>query len=160
MQWNVLYLRPRTEKKMATICGAMGLEYYLPLRMERKIYQRRAVTTHIPLFPSYFFVQYSNEHLDTMREFQLLLKEIKPQKESALIHDLDQIRKALEIDPTLGAARSLKNGLRVRIIDGPFSGIEGKIAKIRGITKVSLNVDLINQAVKVEVSGDQLEIIE
>lgn len=160
MQWNVLYLKPRTEKKIATICAAMGLEYYLPLRMERKIYQRRAVTTMLPLFPSYFFVQYGNEHLDTFRELKLMLKEIKPEKESTLIHELDQIRKALEADPTLGAARSLKNGLRVRIVDGPFAGIEGKISKISSITKVSLNVDLINQAVKVEVCGDQLEIIE
>ena len=41
MNWNVLYLRPRTEKKMADYAQGLGLEFYLPLRKETKVYQRR-----------------------------------------------------------------------------------------------------------------------
>jgi transcription antitermination factor NusG len=160
MKWNVLYLKPRTEKKMARICEIMGVEYYLPLRIERKTYQRRAVTTHIPVFPSYFFAQYDREHLSKLKEFNLLLREMESQKEAILVHELDQIKKALAVDSSLGADTALKKGLMVRITDGPFTGIEGRIEKVRQKTKVSLDVNLINQAIRVEVEGSQLEILD
>jgi transcriptional antiterminator RfaH len=160
MSWNVLYLRPRTEKKMARVCDIMGVEYYLPLRVERKTYQRRVVTTEIPVFPSYFFAQYEREHLSKMKEFDLLIREMDSRRGDLLVHELDQIKKALSVDPSLGADTALKKGLMVRITDGPFTGIEGKIEKVRQKTKVSLDVNLINQAIRVEVEGSQLEIID
>lgn len=160
MSWQVLYLRPRTEKKMARLCDVVGVEYYLPLRIQRKVFQRRAVTTEIPLFPSYFFASFDRDQLSELKEFDLLLKTMVPKQESVLIHSLDQIRMALSVDPSLGADTALKKGLRVRITDGPFAGIEGKIDKIRQRTKVSLDVDLINQAIRVEVEGNQLEILD
>lgn len=153
-------MRPRTEKKMAKLCEAVGVEFYLPMRVQRRTYQRRAVTTHIPVFPSYFFAAFDVQQLSKIKEFDLLLKVMVPEKEAALIHELNQIKKALEVDPSLGADTALKKGLLVRITDGPFAGIEGKIEKVRARTKVSLDVEMINQAIRVEVEGDQLEILE
>jgi len=43
MSWMVMYLKPRCEKKLAEYCRIQDMEYYLPLRMERKVYQRRKV---------------------------------------------------------------------------------------------------------------------
>ena len=81
-------------------------------------------------------------------------------QDDLLIHELDQIKKALAIDSSLGADTALKKGLMVRITDGPFTGIEGRIEKVSQKTKVSLDVDLINQAIRVEVEGSQLEILD
>ena len=156
----MLYLRPRCEKKMAKVCEAVGTEYYLPMRVQRRTYQRRAVTTHIPVFPSYLFASFDSDQLSKMKEFDLLLRIMEPRKESALLHELDQIRKALAVDPSLGADTALRKGLLVKIIDGPFAGIEGKVERVRQKTFVSLNVEMINQAIRVEVEGHQLEIIE
>ncbi len=155
-----MYLRPRTEKKMAKVCEAIGAEFYLPMRVQRKTYQRRAVTTEIPVFPSYLFASFSREQLSKMKEFDLLLKVMPPDKEESLVHELDQVKKALSVDPSLGADTALREGLLVRIVDGPFAGIEGKIEKVRQKTKVSLDVEMINQAIRVEVEGDQLEILD
>ena len=74
MGWNVLYLKPRTEKKMAKVCEVVGVEYYLPMRTERKTYQRRAVTSQIPVFPSYLFACCDRTELSKMKEFDLLLQ--------------------------------------------------------------------------------------
>ena len=160
MKWNVLYLKPRTEKKMARVCDIVGVEYYLPLRVERKTYQRRVVTTEIPVFPSYFFAQYDRQHLSKLKEFNLLLREMESKQDDLLIHELDQIKKALAIDSSLGVDTALNKDLMVRITDGPFTGIEGLIEKVSQKTKVSVDVDLINQAIRVEVEGSQLEILD
>lgn len=145
---------------MARLCDVVGVEYYLPLRLEKKVYQRRAVTTEIPVFPSYFFASFDRDQLSKLKEFDLLLKTMEPDQELTLIHSLDQIRMALDVDASLGADAALKKGVLVRIIDGPFTGIEGKIDKVRQKTKVSLNVEMINQAIRVEVEGHQLEILD
>lgn len=159
MSWQVLYLKPRMEKKMANICESMGADHYLPLRLRRKIYQRRAVKSEIPLFPSYIFANLDGDTLSRIKTFDMILRSFKPDNEAQLLHQLQQIRLALDVDPTLGAETALKTGMRVKITDGPFAGIEGRVEKVSSITKVSLNVELISQAVRVEVDGDKLEII-
>ena len=58
MDWHVLHLKPRCEKKMAGYCVKLELAYYLPLRRETKVYQRRKVTVEKPVFPGYFFAAF------------------------------------------------------------------------------------------------------
>ena len=56
MKWQVLYLRPRLEKKTAELCRTSGIPCYLPVRSQTRTYQRRKVTTETPVFPGYLFV--------------------------------------------------------------------------------------------------------
>jgi transcription antitermination factor NusG len=77
-----------------------------------------------------------------------------------LLRELAQIRKALTVDPTLGADAALERGKAVRITGGPFLGVEGWVQNVRGHNKVCLNVDMIGQAIVVEVAREYLEILD
>ena len=71
-----------------------------------------------------------------------------------------QIRKALAVDPSLVASAKLKKGRKVRIIGGPFLGVEGTVALMRENSKVRLNVEIIGQAVPIDVRREYLEVID
>jgi len=160
MHWHVLYLRPRCEKKMAEYCKIHRLSYFLPLRRETKIYQRRKVTVEKPVFHGYFFVSFDRNGRLTLLKTNNIVRILVPPNERQFLHELAQIRKALSIDPTLGACTALKRGRHVRILGGPFMGVEGIISALKGTAKVRLNVDLIGQAVAVEVNREYLEVID
>ena len=161
MGWNVLYLRPRAEKKMAEYCIKHGLDHYLPLREETKIYQRRKVTVHKPVFVGYIFASFEREGRLALLKTNHILRIIQPDDEQKLLYELAQVREALAVDSTLGACAALTRGRQVRIVGGPFMGVEGCVWTLKkDRSKVRLNVEMIGQAVAIEVDRDYLELID
>jgi transcription antitermination factor NusG len=160
MGWHVLYVKPRSEKRMAEYCVAQGLEHYLPLRRETKIYQRRKVTVDKPVFPGYVFVRFDADSRLTVLKANPIVRVLETGDEGRLVHELDQVRKALAADPALGTVAALKRGTRVRIKAGPFMGVEGLVADMRNPTQVRLNVEMIGRAVVVDVDRDFVESME
>jgi transcription antitermination factor NusG len=159
MSWMVLYLKPRCEKKFAEYCRIHGIEYYLPLRTETKIYQRRKVIVEKPVFPGYFFSCMDEEGRLTLLKTNNIVRVFVPPEEKRLLFELDQVRKALMADPTLGSCVALERGKRVRITGGAFMGVEGMVSSLKGRSKVCLNVDMIGRAVAVEVDRQFLEVL-
>lgn len=159
MGWNVLYVRSRCEKKMAEFCRVYGFDFYLPLRSERRIYQRRKVEFEKPVFPGYLFASFDlADNKPILLRTNDILRVITPTSEAKLLQELEQIKMALSVDSTLGAVAAIKRGKRVRIIGGPFMGIEGVVHTLKGTNKVILNVEMINQAVAVEVDREYIEL--
>jgi len=145
---------------MGEFCRVQRYEYYLPLRQETKIYQRRKVTVEKPVFPGYIFVSFDRDGRLELLKTNNIVRILETADEQRLIHEIEQIRKALTVDATLGAVAALKKGRTVRITGGPFMGVEGQIHELKGSTKVLLNVDMIGRAVAVEVDRDFLELME
>jgi transcriptional antiterminator RfaH len=160
MGWHVLHLRPRSEKKVAEICVAYGLDHYLPLREETKIYQRRKVKVQIPMFPCYLFVSFEPEDRIHLQKTNHIIKILEPPSEKQLIQQLEQIRLALNVDPSLGVAEAIKQGRAIRIRGGPFMGVEGVVASERNAGKVRLNVEMIGQAVVIDIDRDLVELLD
>ena len=145
---------------MAEACAAHRLDHYLPLRRETKIYQRRKVTVWKPVFPGYIFAAFDSEGRLSLLKTNYIVRILEPTNEDALLRELDQIRQALEVDATLGACEALQTGRHVRITGGPFMGVEGIVESVKGVSKVVLNVELIGQAVVVEVASEYLDLTD
>lgn len=155
--WHVSHVRPRCEKKLAEYCARHGIRIDLPLREETKVYQRRRVTVQKPVFPGYAFVFFASDEKETVLKSNVIVRLIGVENQAQLIRDLAQIREALSVDPTLDACAAFQAGRRVRIRNGPFQGLEGVVKTLRGKTKVILNVEMIGQALAVEVGVEFLE---
>ena len=158
--WHVLHVRPRCEKKMAEYGNAHGLEYYLPLREETKVYQRRKVTVEKPVFPGYVFMVFGQAGRALVLKSNMIVRILPVTDQARLVRDLMQIRQALAVDNTLGASAALAKGRRVKIGGGPFMGLEGTVETARGTTRVFLTVEMIGQAVVVEVDRALLELLD
>lgn len=163
MVWNVLYLHPRSEKKVADICRVHRIPYYLPLRRTTRTYQRRQVTSETTVFPGYLFAGLDAVGRTTVLKTNHVLRVLTPHSSFRLLRQLVQIRRALRADPGLRVVRPLAKGHRVRIVGGPFQGIEGVVARLkdaRNPVRVILNVDLLGKAVCCEAGADQLERVD
>ncbi len=159
MSWYVLHLRSNSEKKVAEACRVNDIPYYLPLREETKIYQRRKVIVQIPLFRGYVFANVEPENRIHILRTNHVLRFLDPGNEGDLLHEIEQIRLALQVDPKLKASVALHEGARVRIKSGSFMGIEGVMQSVKGQYRVRLNVELVGQAVTLDVDRDYLEIL-
>tara|TARA_R110001583_G_scaffold164022_1_gene316541 strand:- start:791 stop:1264 length:474 start_codon:yes stop_codon:yes gene_type:complete len=56
MNWYVLYVKPKSEKKVAEMLRKIGVEVYCPLIKEIRQWSDRKKTVENPLFKSYVFV--------------------------------------------------------------------------------------------------------
>ncbi len=155
--WHVLHVKPRCEKKMEEYCVARRLTCYLPLREETKVYQRRRVTVHKPVFPGYVFIQFSAAARVEVLKSNLVVRDLPVVDQSVFVRQIEQVRLALAADPTLDACGAFTAGRRVRITGGPFMGLEGVVQTVRAKTRVMLNVEMIGQALAVEVGIEMLE---
>lgn len=158
--WSVLHVRSRCEKKVAEYAAGYGIEYYLPLREERKRYQRRWVVVQKPLFPGYVFTCFTPDQRQELIKNSQIVRLLVVEDQHHFLGELEQIRQALSIDSSLGVSPIPKAGKRVRILAGPFQGLEGIVSTQHGETRVFLTVEMIGQAVSVSAEIDTLEQIE
>ena len=159
MSWHAIYVKPRHEKKFARLCEILNLIHYLPLRTQTKVYQRRKVILDIPVFKGYVFASFENNVKTDLFMTDSIIRVIKPVDEVSFLFQLDQIKMALMIDPSLNASKALYKGLRVRINTGPFMGIEGIIDSVRKNSKIYLNVEMIGQSIVVMANKEDIEIM-
>ena len=157
MSWQVVYLRPRLEKKTAEACRRNRIAYYLPLRVRTRVYQRRKVTTELPLFPGYLFVDIDEAGRLALQKTNHVLRFLVPGRPRQLLRQLVQVRRALRVDPTLTTVKPLAVGRRVRILSGPFQGLEGQVARLSSTMRVVLTVEMIGQAIAVQAERSQVE---
>lgn len=160
LQWHVLHVKPRREKKVAEQCKLFKLPCFLPLRDETKIYQRRRVMVQKPVFPGYLFAAFDESGRTKLIQTNNLVRVLVPANEESFVCELSQVEAALSVDPTLGATAALRKGRFIRITGGPFRGVEGVIERLKSATTVCLNVDMIGQAIRVEVDKDFIELLD
>ena len=154
--WIVIHTRPRCEKKAADFCARHGIPAYLPLQQKVHRYGARVRPFWSPLFPGYVFCVASAAGRSTLRQNQHVANLLEVIDQARLVSQLDQIRQALAVDDVIEVMPYLAAGRRVQVTAGPFKGLEGVVQRVKGRTKVVLNVDMIQQAVCVEVDSTWL----
>ncbi len=152
-EWFCLHTRSRHEKRVATDCSVRQIPFFLPLRQSVKRYHGRAYVFDVPLFSGYLFCAATSEQKYALLNTNHLAQIIEVPDQSGLLHNLNQISLALERNAPLEPFPYLKRGVRVRITDGPMRGIEGIVSERRRKFRVILNVDLLHQAVALEIDA-------
>lgn len=155
--WKVLFVKPRAEKKVSEYCTLYNIPFYLPLREKTRVVQRRKITVQLPVFPGYVFAKFPASQRLPLQQTNLVVRILEPLHPRRMLRDLIMVRRALKADPALKPAKHLTQGRPVRIVAGPFQGVEGRVARMSGTLKVVLNIDMIGQAVSVTAEVDQVE---
>jgi transcription antitermination factor NusG len=157
VSWHFLHVRPRCEKKAAAYCSGAKVPCYLPLRVERKKYQRRLVEVWKPLFPGYVFAGFRPDQKVVLLQSGQIARVLEVKDQARFAGEIEQVRKALAAEPELQACPAITGGMPVRITKGPFQGLEGIVVKTKGRARVTINVDMIGQGVTIEAAEDALE---
>ena len=159
--WYVLYVRSRFEKKVAKELEERKIEYFLPLIPRLRYWKDRRKIVAMPLFPGYIFVhikladEVNVVSIDGVAWLISFLNKPAPIPES----QITDVKKLLIYPERVENIDYIKDGCMVEIIYGPFIGIQGKLVEHRGKRRLVVGIDLINQALSVEVEMDQVKMI-
>lgn len=151
--WVVLHTRPRCEKKIADFCERNAMSVYLPLRKKVHRYGARERSFWSPLFPGYAFCVATETQKSTLRQNRHVANLLEVLDQRTLVDQLVQIRQALAVGDVVEVMPYLEKGKPIRVTGGPFKGLEGIVARVKGSTRVVINVDMIRQSVSVEVDS-------
>lgn len=155
--WWVVHVRSRQEKVLARECRLREIPFYLPLREHRNRRDPRHRISWLPLFPGYLFVRGDLEHerLELLRT-NLCVNILGVLDQEGLGLDLAQVRRLQEMGLPLRAHPELKEGSIVKIAEGPFEGMTGLVASVKGKNRFVVSVRFIHRSVSVELDRDEL----
>lgn len=152
-RWVVVHVRPRCEKKLVAAVVRQGLTPYLPLQRRTHHYGSRVRSFDTPLFPGYAFAWGDVPGRQWLRQNRYTANLLEVSEQARLLDQLRQLQVALRTGHVLEVLPYLQAGRRVRVEAGPLRGTEGIVARIKGQTRIVLNVDMIRESVSVEVDS-------
>lgn len=146
-RWWIAKVKPRQEKRLAEDFMRTGIEYYLPLCKKNtpRPGTGSARIFFVPLFPGYISFAQDKPH-DIFRTGRIVnIIEVRNQRRFK--RELNQIYRALSADaPLEPATGTFKEGANVRILYGPFAGIDGMVSRDSCSNKLVLSVECLGFA--------------
>jgi transcription antitermination factor NusG len=152
-KWFAVRVRPQAEQVVATVARAKGFEEFLPLYKARRRWSDRFKWVDLPLFPGYVFCRLDGESRLPILTIPGVLHFVGIGKAPVPIDDAEiaAIQTALKSGLWAEPWPFLDVGQRVRIEEGPLSGVEGILVEVRKKHRVVVSVSLLKRAVAVEV---------
>jgi transcription antitermination factor NusG len=159
-RWWALHTKPRQEKAVARSILAFRIPFYLPLVRKRTSYRGQQLVSHVPLFAGYVFVFSSEEERVRALLTHRIAQALWVEDQDRLQFDLRQFRQLILSDAPLTVEARLKPGNTVRVLRGPFSGLEGVVLKRRGQTRLLVALNFLQRGASVEIDDYLLEPID
>jgi len=160
-QWYAVYTRSRFEKKLMSELADRSIDVFLPMREVLSRWKDRKKKVWFPLFPGYVFVRHVNTAANRVRVLSIpgAVHFVGFHGEATAIPDeqIDGVRRFLESDLSVDPYPYIKVGRRVEVIAGPLKGIQGTLVQKKGRFRFVLRVDLIRQAVSVEIDASDVQ---
>lgn len=158
--WYALYTKSRFEKKLLSELSERSIEVFLPMREILSRWKDRKKRIWIPLFPGYIFVQ----HVDTPANRYKVLNipgavrfvGFEGRPVPVPVEQIAGVRRFLESSLAIDPYPYIEIGRRVEVIAGPLRGIQGRLVQKKGRFRFVLQVDLIRQAVSVEIDASDV----
>jgi transcription antitermination factor NusG len=162
LRWYACYTRARHEKRVTELLLERGVEAYLPLVGRLRQWHDRRKLVELPLFPSYVFARFRISELGRILATPGVVDVVRFARDPSAIPaaEIDNVRRltsALRTVHSSAAAPQLvpiiEEGEPVRIVSGPFAGIEGSIAQLRSGNRalIRVGIEIIRQGIQVEV---------
>jgi transcription termination/antitermination protein NusG len=158
-QWYALYTRSHCEQIVYEQLVAKGFSVFLP---KMDVWSRRAGLRHrisIPMFPSYLFIHHIMDKIGFIevskaRGLVRILGERWDQLSVVPESEIDAIQRVLRAEMPVFSHPYLREGQRVRIMDGPLTGVEGILVQVKPSKGLLvLSIELLRRSVAVEVDA-------
>jgi transcriptional antiterminator RfaH len=162
MTWYAIQTKANKERSVQAALDEAGFEVYCPRIRTPLRGADRGAWKEAALFPGYLFVQF-----DFVRDYPRLrwrpgLVRVVMSGETPLPvteQTLDSVRQ-IEKEGARSLLRSvrMKPGTRVRVVEGPFTGFEGRVSmNLKGGDRIRILLELFRRQAALECNPDLLQ---
>lgn len=159
LDWHILYVKSRQEKKINRALNEQGIETFLPLIKTVKQWSDRKKKVEVPLIPSYIFVK-----IKSKKEYQEVIDSkhscffLKMGSRMAIArqHEIDTIKQFLDLDGITDISAKgaeLEVGKSYKVNYGPLKDLECEVYRVPRSNKVKIRIASINQDISATVSS-------
>jgi transcriptional antiterminator RfaH len=156
-RWWVLHTRPRTEKALARSFLHRGINFFLPLQKREFRNRGRALTSYLPLFPGYVFLHGEGPQRLQALETNMVARALPVPDQQQLHTDLTRVHRLMLSGANLAPEHRLAPGSEVKLIGGPFVGMEGTVLRVGGRMRLVVLVHFLHQGVSIEIDPWMVE---
>jgi transcription antitermination factor NusG len=157
--WYVFYTCPRAEKVVYNELVRSNYEVFLPVTKSLRFWKNRQKKwIEQVLFPGYIFVNAQESELHKIARTSRIVTYIHIGGKPSIIpsKEIEGIRKMLNLGESISVETNLKEGEKVRIIEGPFIGHEGILLQQKGKSRFGIQLKEINHAIFVDICTSAL----
>lgn len=153
--WFALCVVPRKEKAAAQSLRAKGYEDFLPMYKVRKRWSDRVKEIENPLFPGYVFARFDPLLRLPILKIPSVMSVVSLGREPEPIPDIEihSLRRVCDAGIETIPYPFLKTGAKLRINEGPLSGVEGILLEAKQ-SQLILSVTLLQRSVAVTVDSE------
>ncbi len=160
--WYALYVKSRTEKKVALELEAENIEYYLPLEKVLRQWSDRKKWVNEPLFRSYIFVYADQKDFYKALYVPGALKYVTFEQKAVIVppSQIEAIRYYLEEKVHVVADNAqMKEGQKVEVIAGKMIGLQGVLVQVKDKKRVKIEIEVVNSSLFLQIPRNRLRII-
>lgn len=157
--WYALYTCARHERRVAEQIERRRFSCYLPLYRSVRRWKDRRKELELALFPGYVFV-----HMPLSSKVQVLevpgavrLVSFNGQPAVLPAEEIETLRNRLSGEARVEPHPYLRVGRKVRVLSGPFRGLEGILVRRKDRSRLVFSIDLIQRSLAIEVDEADLE---
>ncbi|MGH6877350.1 MAG: transcription termination/antitermination protein NusG [Rhizomicrobium sp.] len=163
ISWYVAYTQPNGEEKAVEHLARQGYDTYLPRYRRAVRHARRRTLAVRPLFPRYLFVgldrmaQRWRPIRSTCGVVGLVASGDEPVPVSADVVENLRGQESNGVFDLLSPVQRLRAGDSVRVTDGPFADLVGRLLGMADHERVYILLELLGRTVRAEVSALAVE---
>jgi transcription antitermination factor NusG len=155
LAWFAIWTRSRHEKSVWEQLDRKGVEAFLPTITRWSRWKDRKKQVAWPLFPGYCFARFEAADRMPILKCSGVVNVVSFDGEPAPIPDYEirGIRQLVESDLLYDPCPLIREGMMVEVVHGPLRSVVGRLVRKGAHARLVLSVDLIGQAVSVEVDA-------
>lgn len=155
LDWFALWTRSRHEKHVRDQLAQKHIEVFLPTITKWSRWKDRKKRIDWPLFPGYCFARFDAEDRLPVLKCDGVVQIVGTEAGPSPIpeYEVEGIRQLVESELSYDPCPLVKEGEMVKVVSGPLRGVVGRLIRKGAHARLVLSVDLIGQAVSVEVDA-------
>lgn len=154
-RWYAIWTRSRHEQVVRQQLVQKRVEAFLPTITRWSRWKDRKKKLDWPLFPGYCFARFDPADRLPVLKCAGVVSIVSFEGEPAPIPDLeiDSIRRLVTSELFYDPCPLIREGMMVEVVHGPLRSVVGRLVRKGAHARLVLSVDLIGQAVSVEVDA-------
>jgi transcription antitermination factor NusG len=153
--WFAVWTRSRHEQTVREQIDGKGIEAFLPTVTRWSRWKDRRKKVDWPLFPGYCFARFDPDDRLSVLKCTGVVSIVSFNGDIAPIPDVEiySLRQLVASELQYDPCPLIREGDLVEVVHGPLKGVVGRLVRKGAHARLVLAVDLIGQAVSVEVDA-------